>query len=166
MSLDEAGRVGMFVSTGARFGKYDAAVDRPRVKNDNYMVMGGLNFRLNPKTTIGGFGGYMKSDVDLDTVPVSTPSSLKSWFAGGFGTVGVGAVYINAWYTDLNWSIARGYAFAGQSGTSQGKADGHVWAAGAATGLSFSEILKRVRSINRTAETCADHIQYPADTCK
>ena len=140
VSLDEAGRVGMFVSTGARFGKYDAAVDRPRVENDNYMVMGGLNFRLSPKTTIGGFGGYMKSDVDLDTAPVSAPSSLKSWFAGGFGTVGVGPVYVDAWgsYTDLNWSLARGYAFAGQSGTSRGKTDGHVWAAGAATGLSFS----------------------------
>ena len=140
VTLDDAGRVGMFVSTGARFGTYKSAVDRPRVQNDNYMVMGGLNFRLTPKTTIGGFGGYMKSDVDLESAAVVAPSSLKSWFAGGFGTVGIGPVYIDAWgsYTDLNWSLSRGYSFAGLSGTSSGKTGGHIWAAGAATGLSFS----------------------------
>lgn len=140
VTLDDAGRVGMFVSSGARFGTYKSAVDRPRVQNDNYMVMGGLNFRLSPKTTIGGFGGYMKSDVDFDTAPVSAPSSLKSWFAGGFGTLGIGPVYVDAWgsYTDLNWKLSRGYAFGTQSGTSTGKTGGHIWAAGAATGLSFS----------------------------
>ncbi len=140
VTLDDAGRVGMFVTSGARFGKFKSAVDRPEVKNDNYMVMGGLNYRLSPKTAIGGFGGYMKSDVDLETAPVSAQSKLNSWFAGGFATIGVGPVYIDAWgsYTDLNWSLARGYAFNGQSGVSRGNTDGHIWAAGAATGLSFS----------------------------
>lgn len=140
VSLDDAGRVGMFVTGGARFGKYRAAVDRPKVKNDNYMAMGGLNFRLSAKSTIGAFGGYMKSDVDFQPEPISAPSKLNSWFAGGFGTLGIGPVYVDAWgsYTDLNWSFQRGYDFAGQSGTSGGKTDGHIWAAGAATGLSFS----------------------------
>ncbi len=140
VTLDDAGRVGLFVTSGARFGKYKAALDRPRVENQNYMVMGGLNFRLTPKTTIGGFGGYMESKADLDTAPVSASSKMKNWFAGGFGTVGVGPVYVDAWgsYTNLDWSLARGYSFAGQSGTSNGKTKGHIWAAGAATGLSFS----------------------------
>jgi uncharacterized protein with beta-barrel porin domain len=140
VALDDAGRVGLFVTGGARFGKYKAAVDRPAVKNDNYMAMGGLNFRLSAKSTIGAFGGYMKTDVDFQPSPISAPSKLNSWFAGGFGTLGVGPVYIDAWgsYTDLNWSLQRGYNFAGQSGSSSGKTDGHIWAAGAATGLSFS----------------------------
>jgi uncharacterized protein with beta-barrel porin domain len=140
VSLDEAGRVGMFVTGGARFGKYKSAVDRPTVKNDNYMAMGGLNFRLSAKSTIGAFGGYMKSDIDFQPAPISAPSKLNSWFAGGFGTLGIGPVYVDAWgsYTDLSWSLQRGYDFAGQTGTSGGKTDGHIWAAGAATGLSFS----------------------------
>ncbi len=139
-TIDDAGRVSAFVIGGARFGTYDAAADRPRVKNDNHMVMGGLNFKLTPKVTLGGFGGFMDSDVNFDTSPTSAKSDLKSWFAGGFATVGIGPVYVDGWgsYTDLNWNLQRGYAFNGLSGVSGGRTDGHVWAAGAATGLSFS----------------------------
>jgi uncharacterized protein with beta-barrel porin domain len=140
VSIDDAGRVSAFVITGARFGNYKAATDRPRVENNNYMVMGGLNFRLTPKTTLGGFGGYMKSDVDFETSPNSAKSTMKNWFAGGFATVGIGPIYVDGWgsYTDLNWNLQRGYAFNGQAGVSSGKTNGHIWATGAATGLSFS----------------------------
>lgn len=140
VTIDDAGRVSAFAIGGARFGNYRSATDRPRVKNNNVMMMGGLNFRLTPKTTIGAFGGYLQSDVDLETSPTSAQSNLNSWFAGGFGTVGVGPVYIDAWgsYTNLDWKTRRGYAFNGLSGVSVGDTKGHVWAAGAATGLSFS----------------------------
>jgi uncharacterized protein with beta-barrel porin domain len=140
VAIDDAGRVSAFVIGGARFGNYRAAADRPRVKNDNRMVMGGLNFRLTPKTTLGGFGGFMRSDVDFETSPVSANSAMKNWFAGGFATIGIGPVYVDGWgsYTDLNWTQRRGYAFNGLSGVSGGKTKGHIWAAGAATGLSFS----------------------------
>lgn len=140
VTIDDAGRVNAFLVGGARFGNYSAATDRPRVNNDNRMVMGGLNFKLTPKTTLGGFGGFMRSDVDLETSPTSARSPLKNWFAGGFATVGVGPIYIDGWgsYTDLNWKLRRGFAFNGLSGVSSGKTEGHVWAAGAATGLSFS----------------------------
>jgi uncharacterized protein with beta-barrel porin domain len=140
VSTAEQGFAGLFATGGARFGKYDGATDRPRVQNDNYMFMGGATYRLTPKTALGAFGGWQKSDVDFDTAAVSAPSTLKSWFAGGFGTVGVGPVYIDAWgsYTDLDWSLRRGYAFGGQTGVSSGSTGGRVWAAGAATGLSFS----------------------------
>jgi uncharacterized protein with beta-barrel porin domain len=140
VTIDDAGRVSAFAIGGARFGKYDAATDRPRVENDNRMVMGGLNFRLTPKTAIGAFGGWMQSDVDFEQSPTSAQSKLSNWFAGGFGTVGVGPVYIDAWgsYTNLDWKLRRGYSFNGLSGVSEGNTKGHVWAAGAATGLSFS----------------------------
>ena len=140
VTIDDAGRVSAFVIGGARFGKYDSAIDRPRVKNDNRMVMGGLNLRLTPKTTLGAFGGWMQSDVDFETSPTSAQSKQSNWFAGGFGTVGVGPVYIDAWgsYTNLDWKLRRGYSFNGLSGVSEGNTKGHVWAAGAATGLSFS----------------------------
>jgi uncharacterized protein with beta-barrel porin domain len=140
VTIDDAGRVGIFAIGGERFGTYKAEVDRPRVKNNNYMAMGGINFRLTPKTTIGGFGGYMQSDVDLEQSANDAKSGLKSWFAGGFATAGVGPIYIDAWgsYTDLNWQLKRGYGFSGLSGVSSGQTDGHIWAAGAATGFSFS----------------------------
>jgi uncharacterized protein YhjY with autotransporter beta-barrel domain len=140
VTIDDAGRLSAFVIGGARFGKYDAATDRPRVKNDNRMVMGGLNLRLTPKTTLGAFGGWMQSDVDFEQSATSAPSKLSNWFAGGFGTIGVGPVYIDAWgsYTNLDWTLRRGYAFNGLSGVSNGSTTGHVWAAGAATGFSFS----------------------------
>lgn len=140
VTIDDAGRLSAFVIGGARFGKYDAATDRPRVKNENRMVMGGLNLRLTPKTTLGAFGGWMQSDVDFEQSATSAPSKLSNWFAGGFGTVGVGPVYIDAWgsYTNLDWTLRRGYAFNGLSGVSNGSTTGHVWAAGASTGLSFS----------------------------
>jgi uncharacterized protein with beta-barrel porin domain len=140
VTIDDAGRLSAFVIGGARFGKYDAATDRPRVKNENRMVMGGLNLRLTPKTTLGAFGGWMQSDVDFEQSATSAPSKLSNWFAGGFGTVGVGPVYIDAWgsYTNLDWTLRRGYAFNGLSGVSEGNSKGHVWAAGASTGLSFS----------------------------
>lgn len=140
VTIDDAGRVSAFAIGGARFGNYKAAVDRPRVQNENVMMMGGLNFRLTPKTTIGAFGGYLQSDVDLEQSATSAQSNLNSWFAGGFGTVGVGPVYIDAWgsYTNLDWKTRRGYSFNGLSGVSEGNTKGHVWAAGAATGLSIS----------------------------
>ncbi len=140
VTIDDAGRVSAFVIGGARFGNYKAATDRPQVKNDNRMVMGGLNFRLTPKTTLGGFGGFMRSDVDFDSSPTSAKSAMKNWFAGGFATVGIGPIYVDGWgsYTDLNWKLGRGYAFNGLSGVSSGKTNGHIWATGAATGLSFS----------------------------
>lgn len=139
-TIGDVGRVSAFVIGGARFGHYKAATDRPRVRNSNAMVMGGLNFRLTPKTMLGGFGGYMNSDVDFETSPTAAKSRQKNWFAGGFATVGVGPLYVDGWgsYTDLNWTLRRGYDFNGLSGVSGGKTGGHVWAAGAATGLSFS----------------------------
>ncbi len=140
ITIDDAGRVSAFVIGGARFGKYKAATDRPRTKNDNRVVMGGLNLRLTPKTTLGAFGGWMQSDVDFEQSQTSAQSKLSNWFAGGFGTVGVGPVYIDAWgsYTNLDWNLRRGYSFNGLSGVSEGNTKGHVWAAGAATGFSFS----------------------------
>lgn len=139
-TIDEAGRVGAFVVSGARFGKYKADLDRPTAQNNSFHAMGGLDFRLSPKTLIGGFGGYSRTDADLSGPDVAAPSRLNSWFAGGYGTVGVGPFYIDAFgsYTDLRWDLARGYNFGGITGVSTAKTNGHVWTAGGSTGLSFS----------------------------
>jgi outer membrane autotransporter protein len=140
LTIDEAGRVGAFVVSGARFGKYKADADRPAAKNDEFHVMGGLDFRLSPKKLLGAFGGYSRTDADLSGPDVVAPSRLNSWFAGGYGTVGVGPFYIDAFgsYTDLKWELSRGYNFGGISGVSTARANGHVWTAGGSTGLSFS----------------------------
>jgi outer membrane autotransporter protein len=139
-TIDDAGRVGMFVVGGARFGKYKADIDRPAAKNDETHVMGGLDFRVSPKTLLGAFGGYSRTDADLSGPNIAAPSKLESWFAGGYGTVGIGPFYIDAFgsYTDLRWNLSRGYDFGGISGISTARTKGRVWTAGGSTGLSFS----------------------------
>ena len=136
VTLDEAGRVGMFVSGNARFGKYKADVDRPEVQNDEYGVMGGIDFRASPKILLGVYGGYSVTDAKFSGGGVDAPSRNNAWYAGGYATGAVGPLYVDLWggYTDLDWTLARGSAF----GVAKASTGGHIWSAGGSTGLSFS----------------------------
>jgi len=136
-TLDDAGRVGAWLVGGARFGHFNADVDRPRATSDEVHVLGGLDFRFAPATAIGVFGGY--SDTDARLSPGSQQSKLKSLFGGVYGTASVGPAYVDAWgsYTDLDWDLTRSIAFGGFSAQPTAHTGGRVWAAGASTGLSF-----------------------------
>jgi len=138
VSVDEAGRIGAFFLGGARFGSYDADIDRPQVDNDSYHFMGGLDFRFNERITLGAFGGWGQTDARLGRL--SDQSRLRNWFAGAFTTVGVGPFYIDAFgsYTDLDWDVTRGINIGTLSSDTVASTDGRIWAAGGATGLSFS----------------------------
>ena len=138
VTLDEAGRVGAWINGGARFGKIEAAQDRYRTKTDEYHFLGGADFRLTPKTAIGVFGGYSNTNASL-AVGNLAYGDLKSWYAGGYGTVGVGPFYIDAWgsYTDLDWKLYRNIAFGNYSGSTFARTSGRIITGGAATGLSF-----------------------------
>ncbi|NJC32795.1 uncharacterized protein with beta-barrel porin domain [Sphingomonas jejuensis] len=138
VSVDEAGRVGAFFLGGARFGSYDADIDRPQVDNDSYHFMGGLDFRFNERITLGAFGGWGQTDARLSRL--SDQSRLRNWFAGAFTTVGVGPFYIDAFgsYTDLDWDITRAINIGALSSDTIASTDGRIWSAGGATGLSFS----------------------------
>jgi uncharacterized protein with beta-barrel porin domain len=136
-TLDRAGRVGAWLLGGARFGNYDAAIDRPAVRTGEIHVIGGLDYRFAPAIALGVFGGYSQTDARL--TPNSQQSKLKSAFVGGYGTASVGPFYLDAWgsYTDLDWDLRRAITIGSLSDATTATTRGRVYAAGASTGLSF-----------------------------
>ncbi len=136
-TLDDAGRVGAWLLGGARFGTYDAAIDRPEARTGEVHVLGGLDYRFAPAIALGVFGGY--SDTDARLTPNSQQSKLKSLFIGGYGTANVGPFYVDAWgsYTDLDWDLRRSVTIGTFAEQNSASTKGRIWAAGASTGLSF-----------------------------
>ena len=136
-TLDDAGKVGAWLLGGARFGTYDAAVDRPEARTGEVHVLGGLDYRFAPAIALGVFGGY--SDTDARLGPNSQQSKLKSLFVGGYGTANVGPFYLDAWgsYTDLDWDLRRSITIGAIADQTAATTKGRIWAAGASTGLSF-----------------------------
>lgn len=138
-TLDEAGRVGAWLTGGSRMGIAHQAVDRFRTQFDEYHFLGGADFRLTPTAAIGGFGGYSRTNASF-AVNGAADGDLATKFGGLYGTAAVGPVYVDAWgsYNDLDWTFHRNLTFGTAGGSTIGRANGRVWAAGAATGLSFS----------------------------
>lgn len=138
-TLDEAGRVGVWISGGSRFGITDAAVDRYRTQFDEYHFMGGADFRLNPRIAFGAFGGYSFTNASF-AIGNQSKGRIENKFGGVYGTVGVGPFYVDGWgsYNDLDASLNRRLDFGGFSGLAGARTGGRVWAAGGATGLAFN----------------------------
>lgn len=136
-TLDDAGRVGAWLLGGARFGKYDADIDRPEVKTGEVHVLGGLDYRFGPAVALGVFGGY--SDTNARLTPNSQQSKLKSLFVGGYGTANAGPFYVDLWgsYTDLDWDLTRSIFIGSFASQTTANTKGRIWAGGASTGLSF-----------------------------
>lgn len=136
-TLDSEGRIGAWLLGGARFGEFDAAVDRPEVRTGEVHVLGGVDYRFAPAAALGVFAGY--SDTDARLAPGSQQSDITSRFAGAYGTASLGPVYLDVWgsYTDLEFDLTRSLRFGGFDSTPTGETDGEIWAAGASTGLSF-----------------------------
>ncbi len=148
-TLDEAGKLGVWISGGSRFGRFKGAVDRYGADTDEYHFLGGADFRLTPTIALGGFGGYSYTNGNTARLPNNAGSTgiipnakadLKSWFAGGYGTAAVGPLYVDFWgsYTDLDFALQRTIAIGSYSTSLRARASkGRVWTGGAATGLSF-----------------------------
>ncbi|WP_162527231.1 DUF4394 domain-containing protein [Sphingomonas solaris] len=145
-TLDEAGKLGVWVSGGSRFGRYKGDTDRYGADTDEYHFLGGADFRLTPTVALGGFGGYSKTNGNTARLPRATGTipgaraDLKSWFAGAYGTAAVGPLYVDAWgsYTDLDFSLERTISVGNYATQLRARASsGRVWTGGAATGLSF-----------------------------
>lgn len=136
-TLDSAGRIGAWLIGGARFGSYDATVDRPRATSGEVHVLGGLDYRFGPKIAVGVFGGY--SDTDARLTPNSGMSKLKSGVIGGYGTASIGPFYLDAWgsYTSLDWRLRRDLTIGALNATTTANTRGRIYSAGASTGLSF-----------------------------
>jgi uncharacterized protein with beta-barrel porin domain len=137
-TLDDAGRVGAWLLGGARFGSYEADIDRPRTETGEVHVLGGLDYRFGPAIALGVFGGY--SDTDARLTGFGQQSKLQSLFIGGYGTASLGPLYVDLWgsYTDLDWELERTVAIGNFTTTPIATTQGKIYAAGASTGLSFS----------------------------
>ena len=103
--------IGSFIVATGRSGSFDAADDRPRVEYGNTGVMGGIDYRFGPRALIGITGGYDEARVRLGNAVAN--SRIKNWFAGGYATLGVGPVYLDAFgsYGQADYDLRRAVRF-------------------------------------------------------
>lgn len=127
---------GFLVGTG-RDGRFKARGDRDQVDYGATGVIAGLDMRLAPTTLIGVTGGYDHADVRLN--PITPNSSAKSWFVGGYGTVGLGPLYVDVagTYGKTDFGLKRNVAFTGFSSNAVADTDARYWSISGTTGLSF-----------------------------
>ena len=130
-------QLGSFLVASGRTGYYDPRGDRGQVDYAGASVMGGLDARFGARSLIGVTAGYDKADVRLTA---NTPnSSISSWFGGGYGTLGVGPLYVDLYgtYGEASYDLRRKVQF---STTALDYASGtrsRTYLAGGSTGLSF-----------------------------
>jgi uncharacterized protein with beta-barrel porin domain len=127
---------GFLVGTG-RTGQFKARGDRDKVDYGSSGVIAGIDFRLNPTTLIGVTGGYELTDVRIN--PISPNSNAKTWFVGGYGTVGIGPFFIDlaGTYGESDFDLRRNTAFTGFSSAATADTDARYWSISGTTGLSF-----------------------------
>ena len=131
-------QIGLFLVGNGRTGSFDGDVDRPRVNYGSTGVVGGADYRFGPTSLIGVFGGYDWGLARLNAN--SRNSDIETWFAGGYVSLGVGPLYIDAYGSygqsefDLRRTIAIGdaFVFGFEAETSSKQYQG-----GATVGLSF-----------------------------
>ena len=103
--------IGSFIVATGRSGNFDAAADRPRVDYANTGVMAGIDVRFGPRSLIGVTGGYDEARVRLGNAVGN--SRIKNWFAGGYGTLGLGPAYVDAFgsYGQADYDLRRAVRF-------------------------------------------------------
>ena len=137
-------KFGSFAVAQGTEGRYDGDADRGRTKFGTQSVMAGIDYRMGDKSLLGVSGGYSNMDVGLD--PSSARSNIRNWFAGGYGTMGVGPFYLDVFgsYGEANYDLRRAVRFGNNAGDYTTNfafdTDGHsrTWLAGGTMGLSFN----------------------------
>ncbi|MEO7550097.1 MAG: DUF4394 domain-containing protein [Croceibacterium sp.] len=137
-TLDPDGRIGAWFAAGDRFGRFDAAADRPEVQFEGPHVLGGLDYRLGGGTAIGVFGGYNLVRPRLSANVVR--SELESWFGGAYATAMFGPLFVDAWgsYTDLSFDLKRDVTFGTFAATPFSQTNGDIVAGGGSVGASLN----------------------------
>lgn len=121
-----------------RTGTYDARVDRPEVKYGAAGVIGGVDGRFGEQQLIGVYGGYDQADVRLGG---ATPrSDIDAWFAGAYGTFGIGPAYVDLFgsYSKGDLDLKRGVQFGTTNLAFQSETRSRTYLAGGTVGLSFN----------------------------
>ncbi len=136
-------KFGSFAIAGGQEGSYNATADRTRTETSAESGILGVDYRLGNKSLIGVTGGYDRVEARLDQF--SQRSRIGSWFAGGYGTFGVGPLYLDLYgtYGETKYDLHRAIEFGGatttptalQFGAGTG---GRTWMGGGTTGLSFN----------------------------
>ena len=110
---DGDARIGGFLIGSGRYGRFDAATDRPRTDYSATGVIGGLDFRLNDRFLVGVMGGY--DDAHARLGQNVRESEIRNYFGGGYATYGIGPAYIDAFgsYGEADYDLRRGVRFGG-----------------------------------------------------
>jgi uncharacterized protein with beta-barrel porin domain len=127
---------GFLIGTG-RDGRLKERGDRNDVSYGATGVIAGVDVRLASKSMIGITGGYDRANYRLNEF--SPNSSAKTWFVGGYGTVGVGPLYVDlaGTYGESDLFTKRNLQFAGFAAGNVGATDARYWSLSGTTGLSF-----------------------------
>lgn len=128
-------RIGGFIVASGRYGRFDPAVDRARVKYSATSVQAGLDARFGEKSLIGVTGGY---DVARPKFGAATPDSrIETYFGGAYGTLAVGPVYIDgfATYGDADYDLRRSVNFAQTALAFSASTKSKTYAGGGTAGL-------------------------------
>ncbi|QMW24309.1 DUF4394 domain-containing protein [Sandaracinobacteroides saxicola] len=131
-------KFGSFLVARGGTGKYRAAGDRPGVSYGESSVIGGMDLRFGEKSLIGVSGGYSRIDARLS--PNAENSHFDNWFAGGYGTFGVGPAYVDLYgsYGEGTINLKRRVGFGNFDTAYQARTRSRTWVAGGAVGLSFN----------------------------
>ena len=130
-------KLGMFFVGNGRtgfIGKNTAGSNRTTVGSVG--GTGGVDFRLTDKILIGGFGGYDATQARLD--PLSPQSDIHTWYAGGYGSLGVGPIYVDAHadYSKSTFRMPRIVSFGGFEESNLSHMNSYNWNAGGTIGAS------------------------------
>lgn len=105
-------RIGSFLITSGREGRYDAATDRARVDYGAAGVIGGVDLRLRDNLLVGVTGGYDDVRARLGS---TRNSQIENWFVGGYATARLGPAYVDLFgsYGEADYDLRRTVRFGG-----------------------------------------------------
>ena len=129
--------LGSFLVASGRTGFYDPRGDRGEVDYKAASVQGGIDKRFGARSLIGVTAGFDQADVRL--TPNERTSSIRSWFGGGYGTVGVGPLYVDLFgtYGEATYDLRRNIQFGTTALDYYAGTHSRTFLAGGTTGLSF-----------------------------
>lgn len=131
-------KFGMFLVGNGRtgfLGKTTQGSNRTTVGSVG--TTGGIDYRLTDKILIGGFGGYDATQARLD--PLSPQSDIHTWYAGGYGSLGYGPIYVDAHadYSKSTLRMPRIVSFGGFEESNLSHMNSYNWNAAGTIGASL-----------------------------
>lgn len=136
---------GAWANAAMEDGELAGNVDRQIASFGTQGGMGGLDLRFANQQLIGIYGGFQNLDVSLTAN--TRNSRAESWFAGGYGTFGVGPIYVDLFgsYGETDYDIFRSVQFGqptatglSSSQTYRGDSGARTWLAGGTLGFTFN----------------------------